>query len=106
MTVSDLSRSHEAHGKGDDMNKSHTPGPWKAVSEEVTKEIEVFEVAEISHFRVIYAGRGDGFDVAGDAYCDARLIAAAPEMLAALLDLLAVTEAIAAERERTRTKEP
>ena len=66
------------------MNK-HTRGPWKVISEETAKEVEVFEVAEISHFRVICDGLGDGFDKAGDAYLDARLIAAAPEMLAALM---------------------
>ena len=66
---------------------SYTPGPWKAVSEAVAREVDVFEVAEISHFRVIYAGGGDGFGVAGDPFSDARLIAAAPDLLLALREI-------------------
>jgi hypothetical protein len=64
----------------------HTPGPWKVISEAAAREVEVFEIAEVSHFRVICEGRGDGFSSAGNAYCDARLISAAPTMLEALLE--------------------
>ena len=62
----------------------HTPGPWKVITDATAREVEVFEIADISHFRIICDGRGDGFSSAGDAYADARLIAAAPELLEAL----------------------
>jgi hypothetical protein len=58
----------------------HTRGPWKVISEAAAREVEVFEVAEVSHFRVICDGPGDGFDRSGDAFADACLIAAAPSM--------------------------
>jgi hypothetical protein len=63
----------------------HTRGPWKVISEAAAREVEVFEVAEVSRFRVICDGPGDGFDRSGDAFADARLIAAAPELLRALI---------------------
>jgi hypothetical protein len=62
---------------------AHTPGPWKVISEAAAREVEVFEIAEVSHFRVICDGRGDGFASAGDAFADASLIAEAPTLLAA-----------------------
>lgn len=43
----------------------------------------MFEVAEVSHFRVI-PDRPDTWSSQGDAFADARLIAAAPELLDAL----------------------
>jgi len=58
----------------------HTPGPWKVVSENACREIDVFEIADISHLRVIHAT--DAWPVAGSPEDDARLIAAAPELLA------------------------
>ena len=70
----------------------HTPGPWKVISEQTSREVEVFEIAEISHYRVIRDARGDGFDAQGHDLADARLIAAAPELLEALLELLAAGE--------------
>lgn len=72
------------------MNRSPaapTPGPWKVISEAAAREVEVFEIAEVSHFRVICDGRGDGFAAAGDPFCDARLIAAAPALLEALIGM-------------------
>lgn len=64
----------------------HTEGPWKAVSAAACSEIDVFEIAEISHMRVIPAA--GGWPTAGSPEDDARLIAAAPELLAALRKLL------------------
>lgn len=64
------------------MNK-HTPGPWKVITEADALKVDVFEVAEISHFRVI-PDRPDTWETQGDAFEDARLIAAAPELLETL----------------------
>jgi hypothetical protein len=64
----------------------HTPGPWKAVSESACQEIEVMEIAEVSHMRVIPAA--GGWPTAGSPEDDARLIAAAPELLEALQFLM------------------
>lgn len=77
------------------MNK-HTPGPWKIISEQTAREVQVFEVAEVAHFRVTPDRSGDTFAAAGDAYADARLIAAAPELLAALQRLFADNDVRAA----------
>jgi hypothetical protein len=62
------------------MSAQHTPGPWKVITEQTAREVEVFEIADVSHFRVICDGRGDGFAAAGDAFADATLIAFAPEL--------------------------
>ena len=64
------------------MSAAHTPGPWKAVSAAACAEIEVMEIAEISHMRVIPAA--GGWPTAGTPEDDARLIAAAPDLLLAL----------------------
>jgi hypothetical protein len=69
----------------------HTPGPWKVLPEAVTRAVEMFEIAEVSHLRVVCDGRGDGFTAAGDAEADARLIAAAPTLLEALQSLATYT---------------
>jgi len=65
------------------VNTKHTPGPWKVITEAAALEVDVFEVAEVSHFRVI-PDRPDTWSSQGDAFADARLIAAAPELLEAL----------------------
>ena len=75
----------------------HTPGPWKVISEQTAREVEVFEIAEISHYRVIRDARGDGFDAQGHDLADARLIAAAPELLEALRGALKALDAIGDE---------
>lgn len=62
---------------------AHTPGPWMVVHENVAKEINCFEVANVSHFRVILDG-GGWPAITGVPEDDARLIAAAPDLLAAL----------------------
>lgn len=62
------------------MNTKHTPGPWKVITEATALEVDVFEVAEVSHFRVI-PDRPDTWSSQGDAFADARLMAAAPELL-------------------------
>jgi len=68
------------------MEAKFTPGPWKVIPESVAQHVEVFEVAEVSHFRVI-PDRLDTWATQGDAFSDARLIAAAPELLEALISI-------------------
>lgn len=69
------------------MSASHTLGPWKVVHENVAKGIDCFEVASVSHMRVIL--KGGGWPVkTGNPEDDARLIAASPTMLAALQKVL------------------
>ena len=66
--------------------RQHTPGPWKAASAAACAEIEVMEIAEVAHMRVIPAA--GGWPTPGAPEDDARLMAAAPELLAALDRLL------------------
>lgn len=61
---------------------AHTPGPWKVASAAACAEVEVLEIAEVSHYRVIPAA--GGWPNAGAPEDDARLIAAAPDLLAEL----------------------
>ena len=61
----------------------HTPGPWQAVSASVCSEVEMMEIAEVAHMRVV--PRGGGWPTPGAPEDDARLIAAAPELLEALI---------------------
>lgn len=57
------------------MNQQHTPGPWKA--ETFAGKINVWPISK---------RKADGSAIAYDATdADARLIAAAPDMLAALI---------------------
>jgi hypothetical protein len=72
----------------------HTRGPWKVISEQAAREVEVFEVAEVAHLRVTPDRSGDTFAIAGDAYADAHLIAAAPDLLEALKYMVNVCSAI------------
>jgi hypothetical protein len=67
--------------------RHHTPGPWKAASAAACAEVEVMEIAEVAHMRVIPAG--GGWPTPGTPEVDAQLMAAAPELLAALDRLLA-----------------
>ena len=62
----------------------HTPGPWKAVFSGVAAQIDCMEIAEVSHMRVIPAS--GGWPTPGEPEVDARLIAAAPELLEALIN--------------------
>lgn len=64
------------------MSEKHTPGPWKVASAAACLEIEVMEIAEVSHLRVIPAA--GGWPTPGTPEADARLIAAAPDLLEAL----------------------
>lgn len=66
------------------MSAAHTPGPWKVVSDSTARELDLFEIADVSHLRVICDGNTNGYDIAGSPEADARLIAAAPKLLAAL----------------------
>lgn len=61
---------------------AHTPGPWAVASADACQEIDVMEIAEVSHLRVIPAR--DRWPTPGEPEADAALIAAAPELLAAL----------------------
>ena len=66
-----------------------TPGPWKAVRASVCEEIEMMEIADISHMRVVPAA--GGWPTPGTPEDDARLMAAAPDLLLALQMLYAET---------------
>lgn len=65
----------------------YTKGPWKVITEAAALEVEVFEIAEVSHFRVI-PDRSDTWSSQGDAFADARLIAAAPDLLDVLQEIV------------------
>lgn len=73
------------------MSAKHTPGPWKVITERSANDAFVFEIAEVSSYRVI-PDRADTFSEEGDAFADARLIAAAPELLEALQEVLPMLE--------------
>ena len=64
---------------------SHTPGPWKAVYDRTTNDLNMFEIAEVSHLRIILES-GGWPTRQGSPEDDARLIAAAPDLLVALRD--------------------
>jgi len=77
------------------MNTQHTPGPWEAQTNRspltITHELPHLPQAKGGHrqFReiaeVYVSDKGDG---APEDFANARLIAAAPELLAALENLL------------------
>lgn len=69
------------------MSAKHTPGPWKVIAERSANDAFVFEIAEVSSYRVI-PDRADTFSEEGDAFADASLIAAAPDLLNAVRFLL------------------
>jgi hypothetical protein len=64
------------------MRSQHTPGPWKAVSAAACAELDVMEIAEVGYMRVTPAFCA--WPTAGTPEADAKLIAAAPEMLGLL----------------------
>jgi len=69
------------------MTSKHTPGPWEAFANGNTRIGAVTHIHGPQHYRSGYCvafvqNHGDRHDA------DARLIAAAPEMLAALKDAL------------------
>lgn len=70
----------------------HTPGPWVAVHTSTLKGFDMFEVAEVSDMRVVPAA--GGWPKAGTPEADARLIAAAPDLLEALRGLEPYLDAI------------
>ena len=70
----------------------HTPGPWKAVSSGVSAQIDCMEIAEVSHMRVIPAS--GGWPTPGEPEDDARLIAAAPDLLQSCKMALEALEAL------------
>lgn len=79
---------------------AHTTGPWVAVHQSITDAVEMFEIAEISHMRIVQ-DRGVAWPGhQGKPEDDARLIAAAPELLAVLMSL---AEALPADRDTTKT---
>lgn len=78
---------------------AHTPGPWKAVTQQTAAEFDCMEIADISHMRVV--PESGGWPTPGKPEDDARLIAAAPDLLSALQELVgwqtcAPDEAVAA----------
>lgn len=70
------------------MKLTHTPGPWKAVDAFVENNPNRWLVARGGWGGPNIADCGPG------AEADARLIAAAPELLAAIEDLLFTAEAL------------
>ena len=72
---------------------SHTPGPWKAVYDRTTNDLNMFEIAEVSHLRIILES-GGWPTRQGSPEDDARLIAAAPDLLVALRDCVLEFEAV------------
>jgi hypothetical protein len=69
---------------------SHTPGPWTALIDPDGR----FEIECDTH---IIAGRGPLTHAAEESKANARLIAAAPEMLEALRQALLVIESLPRE---------
>ena len=67
---------------------SHTPGPWKAVYDRTTNDLNMFEIAEVSHLRIILESGGWPTQP-GSPEDDARLIAAAPDLLQELRNIAA-----------------
>jgi hypothetical protein len=72
------------------MTGQHTPGPWFAVGYQV--EIESETVADICTTNANLFGQGGLHDDAR-AMANARLIAAAPDLLAALEDIVQASDA-------------
>ena len=68
------------------MKTNHTPGPWLIKHLANSRRDTVRIVEKINHHSVAEV-RDAGFEDQG--YADARLIAAAPELLAALIELCA-----------------
>ena len=62
---------------------AHTPGPWKVASAAACAEIDVMEIAEVAHLRIIPAT--GQWPTPGTPEDDARLIAAAPDLVFQLL---------------------
>lgn len=75
---------------------AHTKGPWKAVHMDVVRELPCFEVADVAHMRIIHDGT-ERWPNHGTPEDDARLIAAAPELLEALRSLRAAFQATSIE---------
>ena len=74
------------------METKHTKGPWKAVSALASVEFNCMEIAEVAYMRVV--PECGGWPQQGTPEEDARLIAAAPELLEALIDALALIELV------------
>jgi len=81
------------------MTDTHTPGPWTAKPDLVEGffRIEgcdpVFSDGGGAVFADVYPWRAGAIDGAGEAAANARLIAAAPDLLAALQPLAAMGDA-------------
>ena len=86
------------------MTTQHTPGPWRAETNRspltITRELDHLPAAQGGHrqFRdiaeVYVEDKGDG---APEDYANARLIAAAPELLEALKELMVAADRVSAE---------
>ena len=71
------------------MNTKHTPGPWTvSPSARASTLTRIFSVNEE---RLVASASGPGLSESGEAEANARLIAAAPELLAALQTLVQMT---------------
>lgn len=74
------------------MNSQHTPGPWNATKDSLTNRVTIWGPNNVGKgCRTMHA----------NVEANANLIAAAPDLLSALEDLLALTELIL-DDDRTR----
>jgi hypothetical protein len=88
------------------MNGKHTPGPWHVI-----KGLGIGRAATIAE---VVVGNGEAlkvkayqdFDVDFDAEADAQLIAAAPELLEALVRLASKTEELVKHLQATDRLRP
>lgn len=82
------------------MSAQHTPGPWDYVIAD-NAEIPFVSVTDQNGDAIAYLVEGVGINVEANA----RLIAEAPGMLAALREMVALTELHIAERSGTPEEE-
>jgi|SRR5579864_6445341 len=71
---------------------SHTPGPWEATKPALSCEIHANKIHVASAFAKVPAGTSDRYILEPEAEANARLIAAAPELLEALKETLRALE--------------
>ena len=75
------------------MGASHTPGPWRIERSNDGEDLSLGAwdlVVGDGRTRMVLASRSPWFSRAHESEANARLIAAAPELLAALRELLAL----------------
>ena len=73
------------------MSEQHTPGPWSAKWSKYREKVFIVQAGQPSN-RVLARFDGDGEGPDKQSIADARLIAAAPDLRAAMQALTAVCE--------------